>query len=138
MATENDIPEIRLDSAGLYREEVFTDRRMGTIRKLIPILADGSEDPSRESLWEGSTSLLTPAGALPLSFEVQAATLSEALERFPAAARESIERTLEELRELRREQASSIVVPGRGRGGMGDLGGAGGHGGAPGGGIKLR
>lgn len=133
MADQQDMPEIRLDSGHLYREESFTDRRMGAIRKLVPVHADGSDDPARDSLWEGSTSLLTPAGTLPLNFEIEASNLSEALEKFPAAAREALERTMEELRELRREQASSIVVPGQGGGG--DLGG---RGGAPGGGFKLR
>ena len=132
MAHENDMPEIRLDTGRLYREESFTDRRMGAIRKLIPVHADGSDDPARESLWEGSTSLLTPAGTLPLNFEISASSLSEALENFSGAAKEALERTMEELKNLRRESASSIVVPG-----SGDLGGLGGAGGASGGRIKL-
>lgn len=118
MAEDAQIPEIRLDSGHLYREETYTDRRMGTLRKLLPIHADGSDDPAREVIWEGSTSLMTPAGTLPLNFEIEAGTLSEALERYPDAAREALERTMEELRELRREQASSIVMPGQ-DGGMG-------------------
>ena len=113
MADELQIPDIRLDSGRLYREETYTDRRMGTLRKLYPIHADGSDDPARPVLWEGSASLMTPAGTLPLSFEIQAETLSEALECYPAAAREALNHTLEELHKLRREQASSIVVPGQ-------------------------
>lgn len=113
MADDPQMPEIRLDSGQLYREETYTDRRMGTLRKLLPVHADGSDDPARPVIWEGSTSLLTPAGTLPLSFEIEAGTFSEALERYPEAAREALERTMEELRELRREQASSIVVPGQ-------------------------
>ena len=113
MTDSNQPPEIRLDSGHLYREETYTDRRMGTLRKLLPVHADGSDDPGRPVVWEGSTSLLTPAGTLPLSFEIEAETISEALDRFPEAAREALDRTMEELRELRREQASSIVVPGQ-------------------------
>lgn len=130
MASDQELPEIRLDTGHLYREETFTDRRMGTIRKLVPVHADGSDDPAGKAVWEGSTSLLTPAGTLPLNFEIEADTLSDALERFPAAARAALERTMDELRELRREQASQIVVPGQG----------GPSGGAPGGpgGFKLR
>ncbi len=108
----SDLPEIRLDSGWLYREETYTDRRMGTLRKLVPVHADGSEDTAREVLWEGSTSLLTPAGTLPLNFEIPAEGFSEALEKFPAAARDALERTMEELKELRRESASSIITPG--------------------------
>ncbi|MGH8129201.1 MAG: hypothetical protein ACRETC_12760 [Gammaproteobacteria bacterium] len=113
MADEPQMPDIRLDSGRLYREETFTDRRMGTLRKLYPVHADGSEDPARPVVWEGSTSLMTPAGTLPLSFEIEAETLSEALEHFPEAAQNALEHTMEELREMRREQASSIVVPGQ-------------------------
>lgn len=113
MAENMQMPEIRLDSGQLYREENYTDRRMGALRKLLPVHADGSEDPARPVLWEGSTSLMTPGGALPLNFEIEAETFSEALEKFPAAAQEALDRTMEELRELRREQASSIVVPGQ-------------------------
>lgn len=129
MVSEPELPEIRLDTGHLYREETFTDRRMGSIRRLVPVHADGSDDPAGKPIWEGSTSLLTPAGTLPLSFEIEAASLSEALEKFPAAARAALERTMEELRELRREQASQIVMPGQG----GTPGGAGGPGG-----FKLR
>lgn len=123
MADEPQMPEIRLDSGRLYREETYTDRRMGTLRKLYPVHADGSDDPARPVVWEGSTSLMTPAGTLPLTFELKAETLSEALEQFPGAAREALEHTMEELRELRREQASSIVVPGQEGGGLGGAGG---------------
>lgn len=132
MADEHEMPEIRLDSGRLYREESFTDRRTGAIRKLVPVHADGSDDPAREAVWEGSTSLLTPAGTLPLNFEIEADSLSDALNKYPAAAKEALERTMEELKNLRREASSSIVVPG-----AGEVGGLGG-GGAPGGGrIKL-
>ncbi len=129
MADSTETPEIRLDSGHLYREETYTDRRMGTLRKLLPVHADGSDDPNRSVVWEGSTSLLTPAGTLPLNFAVKAETFSEALERYPEAAREALERTMEELRELRREQASSIVVPGQEGSKPGGLGG--GSGGFP-------
>ncbi len=135
MAEEHELPEIRLDSGHLYREESFTDRRMGTIRKLVPVHADGTEDSARKIVWEGSTSLLTPAGTLPLSFEIAADSFSDAVQNFAAAAKEALERTMEEIRELRRERASSIVVPGQG-GGMSPLGGAGGPG-AQGGGFKM-
>ncbi|MGH8274860.1 MAG: hypothetical protein ACRES9_11535 [Gammaproteobacteria bacterium] len=110
----NEMPEIRLDSGRLYREETYTDRRMGTLRKLVPVHADGSDDSAREVVWEGSSSLLTPAGTLPLNFEILADGFSAALEKFPAAAAAALERTMEELKELRRESSSSIITPGSG------------------------
>ena len=111
MAASNDVPEVRLDSANLYREETFTDRRAGTVRRLTPVTASGAPDPSRPLQFSGQTQLLTPAGILPLSFEIPAATLEEALQKFPEGAKDAIEQAIDEARELRREAASRIVVP---------------------------
>ena len=68
MATDPNLPEIQLDANALYREEVFTDRKAGTLRRLVPITADGKDDPGRDVLYSGQTQLLTPGGVLPLMF----------------------------------------------------------------------
>ena len=65
MANEQQLPEIKLDATQLYREEIFTDRKAGTLRRLMPVLADGNTDASRPVLYSGQTQLLTPAGVLP-------------------------------------------------------------------------
>ena len=119
MAAQNDLPDVKLDAAGLYREEVFTDRRAGTIRKLTPVTIDGATDSARNVLFSGQTQLLTPAGVLPLVFEIEATTLKEALDKFPEGVKSALEQAIDEAREMRREQASRIVVPEVGGGGMG-------------------
>ena len=106
-----DLPDIQLDTANLYREEVFTDRKAGTLRQLAPVKVDGSPDPARPMLFSGQTQLLTPGGVLPLGFDIEAATLAEALEKFPAAVHQALNDAIEEAREMRREQSSRIVVP---------------------------
>ena len=126
MAAQNDLPEIRLDPAEMYREEIFTDRRAGTIRRLTPVKLDGSTDSGRDTLFSGQTQLMTPAGVLPLVFEIEAATLEEALEKFPEGVKVALEQAIEEAREMRREQASRIVVPEVGGAGIGPGPGAGG------------
>ena len=127
--------EAAMDADALYREEIFTDRRVGTIRRLTPVTRTGEEDSSRAVAWVGQTQVLTPAGAMPLSFEIAAKSLEEAVAGFPDAARIAVEDTMRQLEELRREAASSIIVP---EGGAGPLGGPGGPGGMPGGGsIKM-
>ena len=90
MSPEKDLPEIRLTVESLYREELFTDRRIGSIRKLIPVRADGSDDSGRKAVFEGQTSLLTEAGPLPLNFEIEAVTLTEAIERFASTAQRAL------------------------------------------------
>lgn len=118
------LPEIRFDTANLYREEVFTDRTAGTIRRLVPILVSGEPDPNRTVLYSGQTQLLTPGGVLPLGFEMEATSLEDAINQFPAAVRQALEHAIEEAREMRREASSRIVVPEAGGGmGMGGLGG---------------
>ncbi|MGH8300490.1 MAG: hypothetical protein ACRET5_03385 [Steroidobacteraceae bacterium] len=119
MAAKSDLPDVHLDSAGLYREEIFTDRRAGTIRRLTPVTVDGATDPKRPVLFSGQTQLLTPAGVLPLAFEIEAATLDQALVKFPEGVNAALEQAIEEAREMRRESASRIVVPEVGGGGIG-------------------
>jgi hypothetical protein len=126
MATrEQTTSDIKVDPKALYLEEVFTDRRIGTIRRLTPVTKDGVRDPARPVLYAGETQVLTPAGALPIGFEIAAGSLEEAAEKFGQLAKEAIERTVKELQELRRQAASQIVVP---QGPLPPMGGAGGGG----------
>ncbi|HEY7658537.1 MAG TPA: hypothetical protein VH881_16865 [Burkholderiales bacterium] len=122
--------EPKMDSKSLYREEIITDRKVGTIRVLTPIKSDGSSDASRAITYIGEAQLLTSVGTLPINFEIEAQSLEEAVKKFAEVAKEAVERTVKDLQELRRQAASSIVVP---QGGMGGLGGMG-PGGMPGGG----
>ena len=103
--------DIKVDPNALYLEEVFTDRRVGTIRRMTPVKKDGERDQARAVLYIGETQVLTPAGALPIGFEIGAGSLEEAADKFGQLAREAIERTVKELQEMRRQAASSIVVP---------------------------
>lgn len=119
---------VTMDPGELYREETFTDRRVGTLQRLTPVKADGETDDSRSVIYVGQTQVLTPAGALPLSFEIEAASLDDAIDKFGPNAEAALQQTMQRLEEMRRDQASSIVVPGSG-------GGQGGGGAMPGGGM---
>ncbi len=125
MADELTDAEIAMDSGALYHEETFTDRRVGTLQRLTPVTPAGALDTARPVLYVGQTQVLTPAGALPLSFEVPATSLDDAVSKFGEMAKQALARTMRRLEELRREQASSIIVPGSAPPG----GGAGGPGG---------
>ena len=123
--------EAKMDPASLYREEIITDRRVGTIRMLTPVKSDGSADASRAVIYVGEAQILTNAGALPLSFEIEAQSLDEAVKKFSEMAKDAVEKAVRELQELRRQAASSIVVP------QGGLGGLPGGGMPPGGKIQI-
>jgi hypothetical protein len=131
MADEMGAPELRMDAATLYREDTYTDRRIGTIRVLTPVTPDGATDAARPILYVGETQLLTTGGLLPLVFEIEATSLSQAVENFSDGAEAAIERTRREIEQMRREAASQIIVPDRMPGGLGGPG----MGGPPGGGL---
>jgi hypothetical protein len=136
MAADIRTGEPTMDATSLYREDVITDRRVGTIRVMTPIKTDGSTDLGRPVLYVGEAQLLTQAGLLPLVFEIDATSLADAIEKFSAGATAAIERTRRELMELQREAASQIVVPPTLPPGFDPKGGPGG---LPGGGkIHLR
>jgi len=111
MAGPGNAPEPKMDAQDLYREDLYSDRRVGTIRVMTPVKPDGTPDPARSTSYVGQAQIMTPAGALPLSFEIDAKTLAEACEGFAEGAKLAFEETMKELQEMRRQQASSIVIP---------------------------
>lgn len=114
----DNMPEIKIDADHMYREESFSDLKVGSIRRLVPVTAEGEDDSSREVIFEGSASLMTPAGSLPLSFELEADNLSTAIDQFPAAVNVAAEKAIDELKEMQRQQSQQIQVPGQGGGGQ--------------------
>jgi hypothetical protein len=139
MAEQRAEADIAMDAANLYQEEIFTDRRVGTVQRLTPVTRTGARDDSRPVLFVGQTQVLTPAGALPLSYELDAETLEDAIAKFGDAAQDALASTLRRLEDLRREAASSLIVPGSGQAPGGGFGGpgSGGFGGPRGGGIQI-
>ena len=127
--------ELKMDPDALYREEVFTDQRVGTARRMTPVDSQGNDDPARPVLYIGQAQLMTPMGAIPLTFQIEAGSLAEAIENFAGAAEVQLEETARQIEEARREAASQIVIP---KGGAGGLPGGGMPGGGmPGGGIQM-
>jgi hypothetical protein len=114
MSSAPDPRQATMDSTQIYHEESFTDRKVGTIRRLTPVGADGTVDSTRPTLYIGQAQIMTPMGAVPISFELDAASLDVAISKFSAAAEAAVQQTMRELQEMRREQASSLVIPGAG------------------------
>lgn len=134
---ETKTPEPKMDPANLYREEIYTDRKMGTIRVMTPVTAGGAPDTARKTVYIGEAQLMTQMGALPLNFEIEAQSLNEAVTKYGAAVKQAFERAMQEIQEMRRQASSSIVIPGAGGAGGFGPGGLPGAG-LPGGGkIKL-
>jgi len=117
-----------MDPQALYREDVFTDQKVGTIRRMTPVTADGADDPSRAVLFLGQATVMTPMGSLPLTFELAASSLAEAVAQFGPAAQRAVEDAAREIQEMRRQAASSIVIPEAGAAAIKGMGGKGGGG----------
>lgn len=116
-----------MDAASLYREEIYTDRKIGTLRVLVPVKTDGTTDTQRETLYQGEAQLMTNVGPLPISFDIDATSLADAVSKYAEATKAGVERAMRELQEMRRQQSSSIVLPPAGAtlGPGGGLGGGG-------------
>ena len=110
---------IKVNAANLYREETYSDLRVATIRRLVPVKADGSPDPGREPLFFGQAQMMTQGGPLPIEAPLDAKTLEEAMNVFPDSIREAVGEVVEQMREMQRQAASRIVVPSAMPGGPG-------------------
>jgi hypothetical protein len=111
MSSVNDGRQAAMDATQIYHEETFTDRRVGTIRRLTPVTSDGLPDTARTVMFVGQAQVMTPMGAVPISFELDSPTLAGAIAKFGDAAELAVQQTMRELQEMRREQASSLVIP---------------------------
>ena len=107
------LSDIQVDRDNLYREEVYTDLKIASIRVLTPVKVDGQIDTSRLVLYTGETQLMSQMGPVPVHAPIQAANLDEAIQKFPEAVNQAVERLMEEAREIQRREASRIVVPGQ-------------------------
>ena len=107
-----------VDKTNLYREEAITDLKVASIRRLIPLHPDGTEDKSRASLFMGHTQLMSPQGPVPIQSPLTANNLEEAMDEFPNAMKKALEEVVENVKKMQQEQMkqkddSRIIIPGR-------------------------
>lgn len=121
--------DINIDIGNLHREEMITDLKVGSIQRLIPIKPDGTDDPSRPVQYIGQTQILTQMGPLPINAPIEAENLQAAIEKFPEALRQEIERLRDMAQRQQIADAGRIALPKGGMPGMQGPGGAGRQGG---------
>ena len=102
-----------IDVTNLYKEESITDLKAATIRKMVPIKADGSIDEERSEKFIGDTTLMTQMGPIPVQFPIETDNLETAFELFPEGIKAAVEKLNDRAKEMAREEASRIVVPGQ-------------------------
>ncbi len=111
--------DFKVDTTNLYREDSITDLKVASIRRMVPVTADGQDDPSRSPLFFGHTQILTPQGPLPLQAKLMANNLAEAMQAFPEAMEQEMAQMVEQIRKMQEQEqkkqrdGSRIIVPGR-------------------------
>jgi hypothetical protein len=112
--------DFNVDRSNLYREETFTDLKVGSIRRLTPVRPDGSVDKTRKIMFVGHTNILTPHGPVPIQNAIPAKELQQAIKKFPEAMEAAMDRLIEEAKKYQEEKQtqiekpeSRIIVPGR-------------------------
>ncbi|MHB8138987.1 MAG: hypothetical protein ACYDGO_11475 [Smithellaceae bacterium] len=108
------ITNIKINPDNLYKEETFTDLTYASIRRLTPVKIDGSIDESREIFFTGMAQLMSPNGPVPVQCVIEGAkTLSEAADKLPDAIENTVQAMIAEAKEMERQEASRIVMPGQ-------------------------
>ena len=117
MAEQEQI-DFKVDTANLYREDAITDLKVASIRRMIPVTADGRDDASRSPVFFGHTQILTPQGPSPLEAKLMANNLAEAIQAFPEAMEQACQ-VVEQIRKMQEQEQktqqgdSRIIMPGR-------------------------
>ncbi len=108
-----------VDKNSLYREESITDLKVASIRRLVPIKEDGSDDPGRKPIFMGHTQLMSQQGPIPIQANLTAVSLQDAIAEFPGAMKAALDEIIEKIKQLQQQQVqqqrdrSRIIVPGR-------------------------
>src|SRR2546425_7497183 len=111
MANELQGPEPKMDATNLYREEIITDRRVGTIRLLTPISPSGAVDSKRKVLYVGETQVLTAGGSPSLPFVPCTGPPSQAIAKISACGHRPVGGTIPEITKPRRQARSAAATP---------------------------
>lgn len=108
-----------VDRSNLYREESITDLKVASIRRLIPVKPDGTQDRSRTPVFIGHTQLMSPEGPVPIQSQLAANNIEEAFDAFPEAMKQALAEMVERIKKMQekqeqeKEDKSRIIVPGR-------------------------
>lgn len=111
--------DFTVDRKNLYREESFTDLKVASIRRLVPVLPDGTDDPGRTPIFLGQTQLMSPEGPVPVQSRLAVNNFEEAMDIFPEAMQKALDEIVKNIKEMQRQEQtkkqddSRIIVPGR-------------------------
>jgi hypothetical protein len=110
--------DFTVNKENLYREENITDLKTASIRCLTPVKIDGTVDEGRQKIFIGHTQLMSPQGPVPIQARLNATTLEEAMDRFPAAMQNEMAQMIEQIKKMQQEmekaeqkEKSNLILP---------------------------
>ncbi len=119
-AVQADQIDFTVDKNNLYKEESITDLKVASIRRLVPVKSDGSEDSSRTPIFIGHTQLMSQQGPIPIQARFTATDLEAAIAEFPDTMKKALDDVIEKIQQMQRQQQlekqreqSRIIIPGR-------------------------
>lgn len=112
---ENEQINFKVDEKNLYKEEAYTDMKVASIRKLVPVSSDGTKDESRISIFIGATQLMSEKGPLPIQTILTANNLQEAIAVFPESMQKAMGELMQRMQKMQTEEKtkndSRIIIP---------------------------
>lgn len=86
-----------IDALGLYAKEVVVDPDAGEITVLRPVTVGGVRDTERKIRFFSSIMMTFRGRPQQVAFELEASTLSEAVQKWAVVAREAGEKAIEQM-----------------------------------------
>ena len=112
---ENGQINFNVDEKNLYKEEAYTDMKVASIRKLVPVFSDGTKDAGRTSIFIGATQLMSEKGPLPIQAILTANNLQEAITVFPESMHKAMGELVQQMQKMQTNEKtkndSRIIIP---------------------------
>lgn len=98
-----------IDSKELWRAEVYTDRKNGTINVMLPVDVYGQRDLTRKPIYQSVVGVNVGRGQEQLGFVIEAVTLREAVDGWESAAILAIRGAIQEAERM--AFANKLAMP---------------------------
>jgi hypothetical protein len=102
----------KFNQQNVYREEVYSDLTVGSIRQMVPVKQNGEPDKARPILFVGQSQIYTQQGPMPIQFPIDAKNLQQAMDKFADEMEAFVDHLVEQAKELQRQEQSRLIVPG--------------------------
>ena len=97
--------DFKVDTTNLYREDAITDLKVASIRRMVPITADGLKTiPAVQPPFSATRKSSRHKDRLPLQARLMANNLAEAIQAFPEAMEQEMAQMVEQIRKMQEQE----------------------------------